>query len=145
MATILVGAALALSLVGRRSGWSFGQTPPDPLLVQIYATHFRHGDLYPVWSSSDAYGMGTPVPLFYQRAFFTVGGLVFIVLGGALKPTLVVTLGIFMAIGAYGMRKALSLVTESRLLMVVGSVGFLLSNWTFSEWLLRADLAEFPR
>jgi hypothetical protein len=41
------------------------------------------------------------------------------------------------------MRKALSLITESRLLMVVGSVGFLISNWTFSEWLLRADLAEF--
>lgn len=143
LAAILVGAALALSLVGRHSGWSFGQTPPDPLLVQIYAAHFRHGDLYPVWSSSDAFGMGTPVPLFYQRAFFTVGGLVFIVLGGSLKATLVVTLGIFMLIGAYGMRKALSLVTESRLLMVVGSVGFLISNWTFSEWLLRADLAEF--
>ena len=81
LAAILIGAALALSLVGRHSGWSFGQTPPDPLLVQIYAAHFRHGDLYPVWSSSDAFGMGTPVLLFYQRAFFTVGGLVFIVLG----------------------------------------------------------------
>ncbi len=113
------------------------------MLVQIYAAHFRHGDLYPVWSSSDAFGMGTPVPLFYQRAFFTVGGLVFIVLGGSLKATLVVTTGTFMLIGAYGMRKALSLVTESRLLMVVGSVGFLISNWTFSEWLIRADLAEF--
>ncbi len=140
---VLGSVALALSLVGRRSGWSFGQTPPDPLLVQIYAAHFRHGDLYPVWSSSDAFGMGTPVPLFYQRAFFTVGGLVFLVLGGSLKATLVVTIGIFMVIGAYGMRKALSLVTKSRLLIVVATAGFLLSNWTFSEWLLRADLAEF--
>jgi hypothetical protein len=143
LVVVLGAAALALSLAGRRPGWSIGQTPPDPLLVQIYAAHFRHGDFYPVWSSSDAYGMGTPVLLFYQRAFFTVGGLVFIVLGGALKPTLVVTVGIFMVIGAYGMRKALSLVTESRLLVVVGSAGFLLSNWTFSEWLTRADLAEF--
>ena len=140
---VLGAAALALSLGGRRAGWSFGQTPPDPLLVQIYAAHFRHGDLYPVWSSSDAYGMGTPVLLFYQRAFFTVGGVVFILLGGSLKATLVVTIGIFMVIGAYGMRKALSLVTRSRLVMVVGSAGFLISNWTFSEWFLRADLAEF--
>ncbi len=140
---VLGAAALALSLAARRPGWSIGQTPPDPALVQIYAAHFRHGDLFPVWSSSDAYGMGTPVLLYYQRAFFTVGGLVFIILGGSLKTTLVVTLGIFMVIGAYGMRKALGVITESRLLRFVGSIGFLLTNWAFSEWLIRGDLAEF--
>jgi hypothetical protein len=141
---VLVGAvALALSVVGRRSGWLIGQTPPDPLLVQIYAAHFRHGDLYPVWSSSDAYGMGTPVLLFYQRTFFMVGGVVFIILGGSLKATMVVTLGIFLVIGAYGMRMALAMITESRLLRTTGAIGFLFTNWTFSEWLIRGDLAEF--
>jgi hypothetical protein len=143
LAAVLGAAALALSLAGRRPGWSVGQTPPDPFLVQVYAAHFRHGDLFPVWSSSDAYGMGTPVPLFYQRAFFMVGGVVFILLGGSLKATMVVTLAIFMVIGAYGMRMALSVVTESRLLRAVGPIVFILSNWAFSEWLLRADQAEF--
>ena len=140
---VLAAIALALSLAGRRPGWSIGQTPPDPMLLQIYAAHFRHGDFFPVWSSSDAYGMGTPVPLFYQKAFFMVGGLMFIILGGALKATLVVTLAIFMVIGSYGMRKALSVVTDSRLLQDIGSIGFLLTNWTFAEWLIRGDLAEF--
>ncbi len=141
---VLIGAvALALSVAGRRSGWPIGQTPPDPALVQIYAAHFRHWDLYPVWSSSDAYGMGTPVLLFYQRTFFMVGGVVFIILGGSLKATMVVTLGIFMVIGAYGMRAALAIVTESRLLRAAGAIGFLFTNWTFSEWLIRGDLAEF--
>jgi hypothetical protein len=143
MIAVLGTAALALSLAARRPGWPVGQTPQDPLLVQIYAAHLRHGDLFPVWSSSDAFGMGTPVPLFYQRAFFTVGGLVFIILGNSLKATLIVTLTIFMVIGAYGMRKALGVVTGSRLLRSAGSIGFLLTNWAFSEWLLRGELAEF--
>ena len=140
---VLAAIALALSLAGRRPGWFTGQTPPDPLLVQIYAAHFRHGDFFPVWSSSDAYGMGSPAPLFYEPAFFMVGGLVFIILGGALKATMISTIAIFMVVGAYGMRKALGVVTESRMLRSVGSIGFLLTNWAFAEWLVRVELAEF--
>lgn len=141
-----VGAAIAvcLTLAARRAGWPVGQTfGNDVQLVQIYAAHYRHGDLFPVWSSSDAYGMGSPVLLFYQKAFFVVGGVVFILLGGALKATLVVTLGLFMAVGAYGMRRALGMVTASRLLITVGSIGFLFTNEAFTEWLARGDLAEF--
>lgn len=141
----IVGAiTLCLTLAARRAGWPLGQTfGNDVQLVQIYAAHYRHGDLFPVWSSSDAYGMGSPVLLFYQKAFFMVGGVVFILLGGALKATLMVTLGLFMAVGAYGMRRALGMVTASRLLIVVGSIGFLFTNEAFTEWLARGDLAEF--
>ena len=140
---VLAASALALSLVGRRPGWPVGQTPPDPTIVQLYAAHFRHGDFYPVWSSSDAFGLGTPLLLFYQRTFFTVGGFVFIVLGGHLKATMIATLAIFMVIGAYGMRKAIAVVSDSRLIQMTGSIGFLFTNWAFSEWFLRADQAEF--
>jgi hypothetical protein len=112
-------------------------------LVQIYAAHFRHGDFFPVWSSSDAFGMGSPTPLFYHKAFFIVGGALFVVLGGALKTTLLLTLAIFMVVGAYGMRRALGVVTGQRVLQVVGSLGFLFTNWAFVEWLSRGDLAEF--
>lgn len=141
---VIGAAALVLTLAGRRSGWPLGQTfGQDPLLVQIYAAHFRHGDFFPVWSSSDAYGMGTPTPLFYHKAFFIIGGVVFIMLGGALKATLLVTLAFFMVVGAYGMRQALGVVTEQRLLQVAGSLGFLFTNWAFVEWLTRGDLAEF--
>jgi hypothetical protein len=141
---VIGAAALALTLAGRRPGWPLGQTfGQDPLLVQIYAAHFRHGDFFPVWSSSDAFGMGSPTPLFYHKAFFIVGGALFVLLGGALKTTLLLTLAIFMVVGAYGMRQALSVVTQQRLLQVVGSLGFLFTNWAFVEWLSRGDLAEF--
>lgn len=141
---VLAAVSLILSIVGRRSGWPIGQAFNNELiLVQLYAAHFRHLDLFPVWSSSDALGLGTPVLLFYQKAFFYVSGLLLILFGGAMKPALVVTVGLYLAVGVYGMRRALALVTQSRLLLTVGSIGFLFTNYVFTDWLVRGDLPEF--
>jgi hypothetical protein len=144
LAAVVATAALCLTLAARRAGWPTGQTfGNDVVLVQIYAAHFRHGDFFPVWSSSDAYGMGSPVLLYYQKAFFMVGGVVFLVLGGALKATLLVTLALFMVVGAYGMRVTLRLVTTRPAIVVAGTLAFLVGNEAFNEWLVRGDLAEF--
>ena len=141
---VLGAAALILSLVGRHSGWPLGgQYFNELLLIPMYAAHFRHLDLFPVWSSTDGLGLGTPVLLFYQKAFFYVAGTVYVLLGGSLKPTLIISIAVFLAIGAYGMRRALTLVTESRMLQVLGSLGFLFTNYVFTDWLQRGDLPEF--
>jgi len=141
---VLAAAAVILSVVGRRSGWPIGQAFNNELiLVQLYAAHFRHLDLFPVWSSTDGLGLGTPVLLFYQKAFFYVSGPLLILFGGSLKPALVVSIGIFLVVGAYGMRRVLELVTASKTLVVVGSVGFLFTNYVFTDWLVRGDLPEF--
>ncbi len=87
--------------------------------------------------------MGTLVLLYSQKAFFYVAGTVYILLGGSLKPTLVISIAVFLIIGAYGMRRALTLVTDSRFLQVVGSVGFLFTNYVFTDWLQRGDFPEF--
>jgi hypothetical protein len=143
-ALVVAAAALILSVVGRRSGWPVGQAFNNEfILVSLYAAHFRHLDLFPVWSSSDALGLGTPVLLFYQKAFFYVAGAIYLLLGGAMKTTLIVTVALFLVVGAYGMRRALGTVTESRLLCAVGSVGFLFTNYVFTDWLVRGDLPEF--
>jgi hypothetical protein len=141
---VLAAATLIVSIVGRRSGWPIGQAFNNELiLVQLYAAHFRHLDFFPVWSSSDGLGLGTPVLLFYQKAFFYVSGFILILFGGALKATLVVTIAIFLIVGAYGMRRALEMITDSRVLCTVGSVGFLFTNYVFTDWLARGDLPEF--
>ncbi len=139
-----MAVALVLSPVLRRSGWPLNQGTTAPLLlVQIYAAHFRHLDFLPVWSSSDGIGMGSPVLLYYHRTFFSVAGLIYALFGG-LKASVIATLAIFLAVGACGMRRALGLVTKSRLLCSVGSVGFLFTNYLFTDWLdPRGDLAEF--
>ena len=141
---VLGAAALILSLVGRRAGWPLAQQFNRELtLVPIYAAHFRHLDFFPVWSSSDGLGLGTPVLLYYQKAFFYVSGFLYILLGGALKPTLVLSIAVFLAVGTYGMRRALETITDSRWLCTVGSVGFLFTNYVFTDWLARGDLPEF--
>jgi hypothetical protein len=143
-ALVLAAVALILSIVGRRSGWPIGQAFNNELiLVQLYAAHFRHLDFFPVWSTTDGLGLGTPVLLFYQKAFFYVAGMLFILFGGSLKPALVGATGIYLAAGAYGMRLALGKVTKSRVLVTVGSVGFLFTNYVFTDWLVRGDLPEF--
>jgi len=144
LVAVVLAVSLILSIVGRRSGWPLSQAFENELiLVQQYAAHFRHLDFFPVWSSSDGLGLGTPALLFYQKTFFYVSGLLFILFGGALKATLVVSIGLFMIVGAYGMRWALKVVTKSRLLWTVGSIGFLFTNYVFTDWLPRGDLPEF--
>lgn len=141
---VLAATTLILSLVDRHSGWPLGDAFTNELvLVRLYAAHFRHLDFFPVWSSSDGLGLGTPVLLYYQKTFFYVAAPIYILLGGALKPALIAAIAIFLVVGAYGMRLALSLITPSRLLVTVGSLAFLFTNYAFTDWLSRGDLPEF--
>jgi hypothetical protein len=142
---VVAAAALVLSPVLAHSGWQLNQGTAAPLLlVQIYAAHFRHLDFFPVWSSSDGIGMGSPVLLYYHRLFFSVAGLIYAVLGIGLKQSVVATIAIFLVVGAYGMRRALGVVTDSRILRVAGSIGFLFTNYVFTDWLVpRGDPSEF--
>ena len=127
-----------------RSGWPLNQGTTGPLLlVQMYTAHFRHLDFFPVWSSSDGIGMGTPILLYYHRLFFYIAGLIYLVAGHGLKESRAY-LAIFLVVGAYGMRRALGVVTKSKLLLVAGSIGFLFTNYGFTDWLdPRGDLSEF--
>jgi hypothetical protein len=144
LALLLVAAGLVLSVVGRHGGWPLGDAYTNELvLVQLYAAHFHHLDFFPVWSSSDAFGLGSPVLLYYHKAFFYVAAFFYILLGGAMKPALMVSMVLFIVVGAYGMRCALSIVTPSRLLCTAGSIGFVFTNYVFTDWLSRGDLPEF--
>ena len=82
--------------------------------------------------------------LYYHRTFFYVAGLLHGVGWPESEGGVVTTIGLFLFVGAYGMRQALRLVTDSQLLCTVGSLGFLFTNYAFTDWLFpRGDLAEF--
>jgi hypothetical protein len=143
LACTLCAVALILSYVGRQAGFPLTEASNLYLvLTQIYAAHFRHGDLFPIWSSGDAYGLGTPVLLFYQKAFLSVAGALDVILGN-LKASLVLTMGLFLMVGSYGMRLAIGTLTSRKVLLIAGSVGFLFANYVFTDWLVRGDLPEF--
>ncbi len=133
---VLVAVVLVLAPVWARSGWPLNQGTTAPLLlVQIYAAHFRHLDFFPVWSSTDGIGLGSPILLYYHRLFYYIAGLIYAVAGGGLKQSVELTIAFFLIVGAYGMRRAIGVVTESRLLCVAGSIGFLFTNYAFTDWL----------
>lgn len=139
----LLAVALTLSIVGRHAGWPDNdEFTSQAFETQIYAAHFRQLDFFPVWSSSDAFGLGTPLPLYYHKVFFAVSGVAFLMLGN-IKATLVVSLGLFMIVGVYGMRAALGVITRRRMLITVGALGFIFANYAFTDWLVRGDFAEF--
>ncbi len=142
---LLVAVLVVLSPVLRRAGWPLNAGSTAPLLlVQIYAAHFRHLDMFPVWSSTDAFGLGSPILLFNHRTFYYLAGLVLVGTGVSLKSAVVITLAAFLVVGAYGMRRAIGIVTDSRVIRTVGSLGFLFTNYAFTDWLdPRGDLAEF--
>ena len=71
--------------------------------------------------------MGSPVLLYYHRDLLYIAGFIYAFFGG-LKASVVATIAVFLAVGAYGMRQVLGVVTNSRLLCTVGSVGFLFTN-----------------
>ncbi|MBI1857010.1 hypothetical protein HY003_01180 [Candidatus Saccharibacteria bacterium] len=109
----------------------------------IYADHFRQGDFVPIWSSSDAYGMGTPLPLFYHKTFYYVSGLLFIILQ-SIKLAIVSSMALFMLVGVYGMRFCVrKLGNRDKLVLLIVPQLLLFSNYTFSNWLVRGAMAEF--
>jgi hypothetical protein len=139
----LLAIAFILSIVGRHSGWpSNDEGTTQAFETQIYAAHFRQFDFFPIWSSSDSYGLGSPLPLYYHKAFFMVSGVFYLLLGD-IKSSLVLGIAMFMIVGVYGMRMALSTITKRRLLIVVGSLGFVFTNYSFADWLVRGDFTEF--
>ena len=130
---VLVAVVLVLAPVWTRSGWPLNQGTTGPLLlVQGYAAHFQHLDFFPVWSSTDGIGLGSPILLYYHRLFYYIAGLIYTIAGGGLKESVELTIAIFLVVGAYGMRRAIGVVTDSRLLCVVGSIGFLFTNYVFA-------------
>ncbi len=142
VATLLT-VVFSLSLVGSRAGWPMTSEANSQLIEpQIYAADFRQLDFFPVWSSSDAFGLGTPLLLYYHKLFAFISGGIYLVLGN-IKVTVVLSLALFMIVGAYGMRMALSTLTKRRLLLMVGSLALILTNYAFDIWLVGGDFAAF--
>lgn len=141
---ILLGAiCLCLSPVLFHSGWPLNHEYEQFYFrTYVWAEHFRMGDFFPVWSSSDANDFGTPMPLYYQKLFYTLSAILFIVTSH-IKLSIVLTIGILMVLGAMGMRTIVGLLTKNVFIMICLPVVFLFSNYVFTDWLVRGAMAEF--
>ncbi|MDB5170463.1 MAG: hypothetical protein JWO35_157 [Candidatus Saccharibacteria bacterium] len=140
--TLLV-VCVSLSPVLRQAGWPQNHEGFAFIdRIAVYADHMRQGDLFPVWSSADGIGMGTPLPLFYHKLFYMVTGPVYM-LSNSIKFTLIFGIGLFMTFGAYGLRQAVKKITPQTSIIFIAPQLFLLSNYTYTDWLVRGAMAEF--
>jgi hypothetical protein len=142
VAVVAIEAA-SLSMAFQHGGWPAAHEGlAFKFRTEVYAAHMRHGDLFPLWSSGDAFGLGTPLPLFYHKAFYLVSGPLLLLFGNV-KAAVVGAIAVFMTIGAYGIRFSIRRFSTERVLLVVAPQAFLLSNYAFTNWLVRGAMAEF--
>lgn len=112
------------------------------LRTMVYAKHFRFGDLVPVWSSSDNFGMGSPLPGLYHRLFYFVSGFAYVLTNNS-KVSIAFALIVFTSIGVQFVFLTLRLYQCSRQIAIIGASTLPFLNYSVTNWLVRGAMAEY--
>ena len=112
------------------------------LRTMVYAKHFQFGDLLPVWSASDNFGMGSPLPGLYHRLFYMVSGAVYAVSANS-KVSITFTLIAFTTIGVYSVFLLLRSFNSNVFVSLLGSSVLPFLNYSVTNWLVRGAMAEY--
>jgi hypothetical protein len=109
----------------------------------IYAAHLERGDLVPVWADSVVLGYGGPFPAYYHRLFYYVSSICHLS-GLSLKTSLLLALGLFAAVGVWGMQRVfLHLWPVPALGVLLASGAAIFNNYSYTLCVVRGALAEF--
>jgi hypothetical protein len=141
---VLFAAAAAATLfpLWREPGWPFSHDGPlFAFRTYIYARHFSWLDLIPIWSSTDAYGFGSPMPAMYHKTFALLSGAVALVT--SVKTAMAATIALLLVFGALGVHALMLALGSSRLAAAVAGVALVTANYTVTNWLVRGAVAEF--
>lgn len=112
------------------------------LRTMVYAKHFQFGDLVPVWSASDNFGMGSPFPGLYHRLFYMVSGVAYAVSADS-KVSIAFALIAFTFIGVYSVFLLLRSFTGSIFVSLLGASVLPFLNYSVTNWLVRGAMAEY--
>ena len=112
------------------------------LRTMVYAKHFQFSDLVPVWSSSDNFGMGSPLPSLYHRLFYILSGFVYAVTNNS-KVAIALSLIIFTAIGVCFVFLTLRSFHCSQQIAIIGASTLPFLNYSVTNWLVRGAMAEY--
>jgi hypothetical protein len=112
------------------------------LRTHVYARHFAAMDILPLWSSLDASGFGSPMPLLYHKLFYVVAAPIALV-AGSLKTAVLAAVALFLVAGSAGMYALLRSLGASVLAGIVAGCCLIAANYTVTNWLVRGALAEF--
>lgn len=147
--TVLGAAALAtlaastLLPIAPGVGWPVNHEGNSFYLrTLLYAEHMKSGDWFPIWSSIDNDGFGSPQPLLYHKLFYLVSGTLYSFIG-QMKPSILVSLWFWLMVGAGGTYALCRTLGCRHWLAWCGGAMLLATNYTVTNWLTRGALAEF--
>ena len=112
------------------------------LRTMVYAKHFQFGDLLPIWSASDNFGMGSPLPGLYHRLFYMVSGAIYAVTANS-KVSIALTLIAFTSIGVYSVFLLLRSFDSTVFVSLIGASVLPFLNYSVTNWLVRGAMAEY--
>lgn len=126
----------------RDGGWPFTHEGPAFFhRTLIYAQHLAAGDLFPIWSSEDVFGFGSPMPLLYHKQFYLLAAPIALATG-SLKLADALALWLMLVCGAAGMYACARVLGARRLASAVAGVSLIAANYTVTDWLVRGNVAE---
>ena len=141
-AAFVATATATLVPIWRGEGWPLGHDGTSfAQRTLVYARHMATFDLLPVWSSSDAAGFGSPMPLMYHKLFYLVAAPLSMILPTT-KAADIVTVIAALVVGAAGMYRLVRALSASRLAATAAGCSLIVANYTVTNWLVRGALAE---
>lgn len=126
-----------------REGWPYNH---DYQAMQfrtlVYAYHYDQFDFFPLWSSGEAGGMGSPLPLFYHKLFFWVSACFFEVLHH-MQASIILACAVFVAVGCAGVFRFLRIMGLRIWPSVLIAFLLPLQHYAYTDWFVRGAVAEF--
>ncbi len=140
---ILFFSLLTLWPIFIKEGWPFNHEWLSWRSRLIcYVLHFKQGDIFPIWSSADAFGMGSPLPLYYHKLFYFLSAIIYMLVHNV-KASIVISLAIFNFIGVYGVYKSLRLLNIEKYTALFIGLSLLFQYYTITDWFIRGSFAEY--
>jgi len=136
-------AILTLKPLWISHGWPLNHDTNDfALRTRVYEQHYRFHDFFPIWSSRDNQGFGSPQPALYHKLFYVISAPLFAVTG-KMKIALVLPMLLFFVVGAFGMYRLLQFLGARRSTCIAGGICLIAAKYTVTNWLIRGALSEF--
>ena len=136
---------LVLLPVLLHEGWPANHDEVAPVLrLAALAGQWDAGHSIPVWSVSQQFGYGSPMPSLYHKTHMYLSAAAFAGTG-SLKAALVLPLYLLMVFGFCGMVFCLRHALGGRhpWLWLAGAATLLVSNYAITDWAVRGAFAEF--
>jgi hypothetical protein len=138
-------AALAIATLlpaWREAGWPANHEGPTfAMRTLIYARHYSWLDLLPIWTSLDAWGFGSPMPVAYHKLFYMIAAPLLLITG-SVKAAAVITLTLLLTAGALGIFATMRALGASTLAAAVAGCCLLTASYTVTNWLVRGAMGE---